>query len=144
MDCGFRLAKGAHAAVLSALEEGRVTWADPAAIEEIRRDSVSRIFLDAADHSRPAFQHSTRPAFQHSPTTGTRPKVQGKHNSGKSGSVCKLYNKGTCMHDADHTNGNINYIHVCTYCRINGKSHPHPELACHKKQQNASHRVDNS
>ena len=54
VDCGFRLAKGAHAAVLCALEEGRVTWAEPDAIEEIRRDSVSRIFIEAEVFSRPS------------------------------------------------------------------------------------------
>ena len=133
VDCGFRLAKGAHAAVLCALEEGRVTWAEPDAIEEIRRDSVSRIFIEAEAFSRPVFQQSA--------TTGAKPKVQGKN---KNVSVCKLFNRGTCTHDADHINGNIEYIHVCAYCRANGKSHPHPELACNKKHQNASHRVDNS
>ena len=113
VDCGFRLAKGAHAAVLCALEEGRVTWAEPDAIEEIRRDSVSRIFIEAEAFSRPVFQQSAN--------TGAKPKVQGKN---KNVSVCKLFNRGTCTHDADHTNGNIEYLHVCAYCRANGKSVP--------------------
>ena len=124
VDCGFRLAKGAHAAVLCALEEGRVTWADPAAIEEIRRESVSRIFIDAEAYSRPAFQQSA--------ATGAKPKVHGNNN--KTSSVCKLFNRGTCTHDVDHTNGNIDYKHVCSYCRSNGKSYTHPETACNKKQ----------
>ena len=124
VDCGFRLAKGAHAAVLCALEEGRVTWADPAAIEEIRRESVSRIFIEAEDYSRPAFQQSA--------ATGAKPKVHANNN--KTGSVYKLFNRGTCTHDADHTNGNIDYKHVCSYCRSNGKSYTHPETACNKKQ----------
>ena len=123
VDCGFRLAKGAHAAVLCALEEGRVTWAEPDAIEEIRRESVSRIFIEAEVYSRPALQQS--------PATGAKPKA---HGNNKIGSVCRLFNRGTCTHDADHTNGNIDYKHVCSYCRSNGKSYTHPETACNKKQ----------
>ena len=123
VDCGFRLAKGAHAAVLCALEEGRVTWAEPDAIEEIRRESVSRIFVEAEAYSRPALQQSA--------ATGAKPKA---HGNNKTGSVCRLFNRGTCTHDADHTNGNIEYKHVCSYCRSNGKSYTHPETACNKKQ----------
>ena len=33
VDCGFRVARGAHAAVLVALEEGRVSWMEPEAID---------------------------------------------------------------------------------------------------------------
>ena len=111
VDCGFRLAKGAHAAVLCALEEGRVTWAEPDAIDGIRRDSVSRIFIEAEVYSRPT-------PFQQSATGGAKPKAQGS----KKVSVCKIYNRGTCSHDSDHTNGNVVYKHVCSYCRSNGKS----------------------
>ena len=45
-DCGFRVTRGAHAAVLVALEEGRVTWTEPEAIEMIRRDAVSRVYFE--------------------------------------------------------------------------------------------------
>ena len=124
VDCGFRVARGAHAAVLIALEEGRVTWAEPDAIDAIRRDSVSRVYIEADGPSRPAFNQGS--------TGATRPKVQG--NNKKVSSVCKLYNRGTCSHDGDHTNGNIVYKHVCSYCRSNGKSYTHPETACNKKQ----------
>ena len=55
VDCGFSVAKGAHAAVLIAVEEGRANWAEPHIIESIRRDSVSRVYLEAAASARQSF-----------------------------------------------------------------------------------------
>ena len=55
VDCGFRVAKGAHAAVLVAIEEGRVSWMEPEAIECIRRDSVSRVYFEAEGPGRSSF-----------------------------------------------------------------------------------------
>ena len=57
VDCGFRVAKGAHAAVLVALEEGRVSWMEPEAIA-IRRDSVSRVYFE--DQGSRVAHHSLR------------------------------------------------------------------------------------
>ena len=133
VDCGFRVARGAHAAVLVALEEGRVSWMEPEAIECIRRDSVSRVYFED--------QGPGRSSFAPGASTVAKPKPQG---TTKTHSVCKHYNRNTCSHEGDHASGNVLYQHVCTYCRSNGKSYPHTELACNKKQQNASHRADNS
>ena len=133
VDCGFRVARGAHAAVLVALEEGRVSWMEPEAIEAIRRDSVSRVYFEAEGPGRSSFTQGTSSAAKPKPQGGTR-----------THSVCKHYNKNTCSHEGDHIAGNILYQHVCTYCRSSGKSYPHTELACNKKQQNTSHRDDNS
>ena len=131
--CGFCVAKGAHAAVLVALEEGRVSWMEPEAIEGIRRDSVSRVYFEAEGPGRSSFTPGA--------STVAKPKSQG---TTKTHSVCKHYNSNTCSHEGDHISGNVLYQHVCTYCRANGKSYPHTELACNKKQQNASNRDDNS
>ena len=134
-DCGFRVTRGAHAAVLVALEEGRVSWMEPEAIEAIRRDSVSRVYFEAEGPGR------SPPA----PVASfvAKPKPQGTQ---KTHSVCKHYNNNTCksQHEGDHVSGNVLYLHVCSYCRTNGKSYPHTELACGKKQHNASKRNDNS
>ena len=132
VDCGFRVARGAHAAVLVALEEGRVSWMEPEAIEAIRRDSVSRVYFEAEGSGR-----SFAPGA--SAVAGLKPQ-----GTNKTHSVCKHYNRNTCSHEGDHVSGNVLYQHVCSYCRSNGKSYPHTELACGKKQQSASHRVDNS
>ena len=59
VDCGFRVARGAHAAVLVALEEGRVSWMEPEAIEAIRRDSVSRVYFEAEGPGRSSFTQGT-------------------------------------------------------------------------------------
>ena len=138
VDCGFAVAKGAHAAVLIAIEDGRANWAEPHVIECIRRDSVSRVYLEAAASARESF---TSGAFG-----GARPRStgssDGRDNSGlqrnksnKTHAVCKLYNNNTCTQTSDHTVGNINYNHVCSFCRANGKSYPHPEAACQKKSE---------
>ena len=124
VDCGFRVAKGAHAAVLIALEEGRVSWMEPEAIEGIRRDSISRIYFEA--------EGSGRSSFTPGPSTAAaqpRPKATTKTHS-----VCKHYNKNTCTSEGDHVVGNILYKHVCSFCRASGKSYPHTELSCNKKQ----------
>ena len=151
VDCGYTVAKGAHAAVLIAVEEGRANWAEPHVIESIRRDSVSRVYLEAAASARQPF---TPGAFG-----GARPRSTGfsdgnnsgtHHNSGtqrnnsgpqrnnksnKTHAVCKHYNSNTCTHSGDHTVGNIVYKHVCSFCRASGKSYPHPEAACQKKSE---------
>ena len=122
VDCGFRAARGAHAAVLVALEEGRVSWLEPEAIEGIRRDSISRVYFEAEVPTRSSFAPRTSTTAPSKPQGGT-----------KTHSVCKLYNKGTCSSQGDHTVGNVLYKHICSFCKNNGKSYPHTELACQKK-----------
>ena len=124
VDCGFRVAKGAHAAVLVALEEGRVSWMEPEAIEGIRRDSVSRVYFEAEGPGRSSFTPGA--------SSVAKPKPQG---TTKTHSVCKHYNKNTCSSEGDHVVGNILYKHVCSFCKANGKSYPHTELACNKKHE---------
>ena len=101
VDCGFRVARGAHAAVLVALEEGRVSWMEADGIEAIRRDSVSRVYFEA---EAPGCSSST----QRVPSLG-KAKPQGTQ---KTHSVCKHYNSNTCSHHGDHVVGNILYKHV--------------------------------
>ena len=127
VDCGFRVARGAHAAVLVALEEGRVSWMEPEAIEAIRRDSVSRVYFEAEGPGRSSSVQGT--------TSAARPKPQGVT---KSHSVCKHYNKNTCSSNGDHVVGNILYKHVCSFCSTKGKSYPHTEAACNKKHDKNS------
>ena len=126
VDCGFRVARGAHAAVLVALEEGRVSWMEPEAIEAIRRDSVSRVYFEAEGPGR----SSAAPVA----ASVAKSKPQGTQ---KTHSVCKHYNNNTCKSKSDHVVGNILYKHICSFCKANGKSYPHTELACHKKQGNS-------
>ena len=138
VDCGFAVAKGACAAVLIAIEEGRANWAEPDVIEDIRRDSVSRVYLDAAASARPSFTPGAfggaRPRSTRSSDGGANNGQQrSKSNNNKTHAVCKLYNNNTCSQSGDHTVGNIIYKHVCSHCRGNGKSYPHPESACQKK-----------
>ena len=138
VDCGFAVAKGAHAAVLIAIEDGRANWAEPHVIESIRRDSVSRVYLEAAASARESF---TSVSFG-----GARPRSTGssdgrdisgpqRNKANKTHAVCKHYNNNTCNQTSDHTVGNITYNHVCSFCRANGKSYPHPEAACQKKSE---------
>ena len=80
-DCGFRVTRGAHAAVLVALEEGRVSWAEPEAIEMIRRDAVSRVYFEAEVPARAP----SAPAA----SSAAKARPQGTQ---KTHSVCKHYN----------------------------------------------------
>ena len=136
VDCGFAVAKGAHAACLIAIEEGRANWAEPDVIEDIRRDSVSRVYLNAAASARPSFTPGafggTRPRSTNSSDNRANNAPQ-RGKSDKKHAVCKLYNNNTCTQTGDHTVGNVVYKHVCSHCRGNGKSYPHPEAACQKK-----------
>ena len=125
-DCGFRVTRGAHAAVLVALEEGRVIWMEPEAIEAIRRDSVSRVYFEAEGPGR----SSSAPVA----ASVVKPRPQGTQ---KTHSVCKHYNNNTCKSQGDHVVGTILYKHVCSFCKTKGKSYPHTELACNKKQGNS-------
>ena len=125
-DCGFRVTRGAHAAVLVALEEGRVSWAEPEAIEVIRREAVSRVYFEAEVPARAPSTPAT--------SSVAKPRSQGTQ---KTTSVCKHYNNNTCKSQGDHVVGTILYKHVCSFCKTKGKSYPHTELACNKKQGNS-------
>ena len=75
VDCGFRVARGAHAAVLVALEEGRVSWMEPEAIEAIRRDSVSRVYFEAEGPGRSSSVRGPPPPQGPNPRASRRPTV---------------------------------------------------------------------
>ena len=129
VDCGYRVAKGAHSAVLVALEDGRVSWFEPEVIDGIRRDSVSRVYLDTGGYNQRSSSSGENSSARRTFSSG-----ESRTDGPKSKSICRLFNNGTCKHDSDHTVGNVIYRHICSYCRISGKSYKHNVLECNKKQ----------
>ena len=116
VDCGFRVAKGAHKVVLESIEDGYLTWHNFEAIDRLRRDCISRVYVNYSNHA-------DQNVFNKSSVSKSPVKTK----------VCILFNAGTCNHKSDHSNGNIKYTHICSYCVTTGKQYTHAAQNCNKK-----------
>ena len=107
-DFGWQSAKGAHAVVLCHMEENKVNWEDTNKLDRLRRVHAQR-------------------SQNHSLSVGKKFKSKDK------GVPCRFYQKGTCGQKTEHENGGQLYLHVCEYCFVKGKSHPHSGKDCRQK-----------
>ena len=118
VDCGFRVAKGAHKVILESIEDGYLTWHNLEAIDRLRRDCISRVYVNQNTFTKSVVQKSPG-------KSGIQPVSKPK--------TCKHFNTGTCNQNGDHTNGNIKYKHICSFCASMGKQYTHAEQNCNKK-----------
>ena len=106
-DFGWGAAKGARAVFLCKMEEGRLNWSETNKIDCIRR----------------VYEHK----IQNPGTSNQSTKHLGNKDQP---TPCKVFQKSTCSHKADHeTNGHM-YLHVCSFCFTNGKKFPHVCVVC--------------
>ena len=114
LELSWPTAKRAHAAVLTEVERGQVTWKDQIGIDRIRQRFTQRV-LKAEGPS--AVEEQTR--------------------------VCKRYNEDVCTQAKDHTDGKTLYKHSCYTCFKAVKRHyPHPEAKCNRAKRHNSQSVD--
>ena len=100
-DFGWGAAKGARAVLLCKMEEDRLNWSETNKIDRIRMAYVHKIHSPGTSN-----QSTKRLGNKDQPTP------------------CKVYQKSTCSHKADHeTNGHM-YLHVSSFCFTNGKNSP--------------------
>ena len=108
-------AKRAHAAVLTEVERGQVTWRDQIGVDRIRQRFTQRVLK--SDNSSVQEETQTR--------------------------VCKRYNEEVCTQVKDHTDGKTLYKHSCYTCFKAVKRHyPHPETKCNRAKRHNSQSVD--
>ena len=114
LELNWNTAKRAHAAVLTEIERGHVTWSDQVGIDRIR-------------------QRFTQRALKSQSSNGHEEQVR----------ICKRYNEENCNQPQDHTEGKITYKHSCFTCFKAVKRHyPHTEAKCNKAKRIANSSSD--
>ena len=116
-DNGFQAGRGAHAIVLSLLEEGKFNWLDLSSIQKVRECYSYR-------------SHASRSivADQVFSTTSVR-LLSGTSNRVNKGSerrrICRIYNTGTSRYDTSHSSKGSMHEHFCSFCATKGSKLNH-------------------
>ena len=109
LELSWPTAKCAHAAVLTEVERGQVTWKDQIGVNQIQQRFTQRV-LKSENVS--TAEEQTR--------------------------VCKRYNKEVCTQVKDHTEAKTVYKHSCYTCFKAVKCHyPHPETKCNRAKRHS-------
>ena len=109
LELNQNMAKRAHAAVLTEIERGHISWSDQVGIDRIR-------------------QHFTQRALKTQVTTTPEEQVK----------MCKHFNKDNCNQVKDHSEGKV-CKHACYTCYKTVKRHyPHTESRCNRAKRQAS------
>ncbi len=122
-DFGFECAKGAHSVILSQIEEGNLTWANPQQIAHVRRSHNYRANV-GLNQVTEQYNGANQSGFS------TNIKFNSTSVNVK---TCKMYQNNTCQASSHHKVGDTLYKHVCAYCYRDGKAYPHPEGECRRK-----------
>ena len=107
-DFGWSSAKGAHAALLCRMEEGKVNWNMTEKIDRIRRAHAQKVI--------------------NVPTK--KPSVD------LPGVPCKFFQSQKCPHKSDHHTAGQFYRHICSFCNTLGKRFHHPLKECRNSKRN--------
>ena len=118
-DFGFKSCMGAHALILSNLEDQILTWEDLPAIQKVRENYSHRSLASAA---------SNRTDWS-APQSGFRARNQtsSKHR------ICRGFNSGLCKKDSSHVTNGFTYDHYCSFCSQSGQKYGHSEKLCKRK-----------
>ena len=110
LELNWNTAKRAHAAVLTEMERGHVTWADQMGVDRIRQRFTQRAI-----------------------------KITNSSNSDEQTRICKRYNEENCSQPRDHVDGKVTYKHSCFACFKAVKRHyPHTEAKCNRAKRIAN------
>ena len=114
LELNWPTAKRAHAAVLTEIERGCISWADQIGVDRIRQRFTQRI-------------------VKTNPATASEDQVK----------ICKRFNEEACNQPKDHTEGRTLYKHACFTCYRAVKRHyPHPEAKCNRAKKQASQSIE--
>jgi hypothetical protein len=144
---GFRRAKGAHAKVLTDLEDGKYSWGDiqriaetrrlqaqvPITIDERREDSLYGNNKKPNFHEQTVFNNHNR-SFENKDSSNSRRKNNSSKTFNNSKKVqfkiCRFYNEHRCGQEGEHKHGSTVWRHACLDCRQDG----HRASECGGKQ----------
>jgi hypothetical protein len=108
--------------VFLALERGKLSWTDPAKLQDIR--DRARAKGTTIGQTRTA-QAAARQSGQQTP--GSASNTQKKR-------YCAAFNKGACNQNTPHMSDKGTVHHICAYCmNKKGKTFTHAEVDCHQK-----------
>ena len=124
VDFGFLPARGAHAVVLIAIEEGRASWADLESVQSIRINYSSKSQAPAG-HNVAGNSSNVKPRQGMASNSSSMGPARG-------GLICKNYNTGTCTHSNSHVSNDIQYNHHCSRCSAQGKKYSHRQTECRR------------
>ena len=114
LELSWPTAKHAHAALLTEVERGQVTWKDQIGIDRIRQRFTQRVL-----------------------------KSENVNTTEEQTRVCKRYNEEVCTQAKDHRDGKTLYKHSCYTCFKAVKCHyPHTETKCNRVKRHYSQSVD--
>jgi hypothetical protein len=123
---GFRKAKGAHAKILTDMEDGRYSWHEPEKIADTRRTHAQLpvSYDDKANSHKKADcschcerNHDGEPTRYKRQRRNSSPR---KNRAKRQVKICKFYNEESCMYDNDHQKGNTIWRHACAQCKEDG------------------------
>lgn len=122
-DFGFDTARGAHALILTNIEESHCSWLDIELIQGMRQSYTYKIQAKSTGQ-----------------TMGTS---DSNHKSGadRPTRICRNFNTGSCTHSSSHVSANTQFNHYCAHCYKQGYKYSHAETECKRKP---SGRVSNS
>ncbi len=115
VDSGFTTAKGAHAVVLSHIEEGRASWNNLETINAIRR----------------AF---TQKSYSNNSYASGKNNIKATNiKQGNKVKPCTGFQNGSCTLESMHVKEGVSLKHICVHCFTTlGKQFNHPSSACYK------------
>ena len=126
-DYSFPAGRGAHALVLSFMEEGRLDWLDLSAVQKVR-ESYSYRAHAAGSHDSVAV-HSTAGVRVSSSAAGKTDRGTARRRP------CRNYNSGSCRQESSHLTNGFLYEHFCSFCATKGLKKKHSEQNCHSKNK---------
>ena len=126
-DYSFPAGRGAHALVLSYMEEGRLNWLDLSAIQKVR-ESYSYRAHAAGSHDSVA-AHSAAGVRVSSNAAGKTDRGTARRRP------CRNYNLGSCKRESSHLTNGFLYEHYCSFCATKGLKLKHSEHNCRTKNK---------
>jgi hypothetical protein len=132
---GFKRAKGVHSKVLTAIEDGKVTWHEPQAIAELRKNYAQRpLTLQELEEQRREEQKPCKncdrgttsyydSGYKRDENNEYRRKSKyspNKRHRKLNHKSCRFYNDNKCHHEEDHKQGSTLWRHVCLECKQRG------------------------
>ena len=118
-DFGFKSCLGAHALILSNIEDQILTWEDLPAIQKVRENFTHRFQASAAPNRTDWSAPQTGFTARSQPSSKRR--------------ICARFNSGLCTKDSSHVTNGCTYDHYCSFCSQSGRRYGHSEQNCKRK-----------
>ena len=122
-----------NSVILTQIEEGSLSWREPAKINEVRQKFILSSISAAAFKSSNVNFHSG--TYSSNSSSNSISNMQSNFVTfSKYARPCSNFNLGKCDLQKQHPDsaGNTS-AHICSFCYTQGKQYPHTEASCRKK-----------